>query len=118
MNFCDEDTGFDYVFTRLNAIYGATFARHWDGIDPQMIRQEWKKQLGSFLTYRPIMDYAIDCCSPDYPPSALKFKGLCMNGPSIPKKDSIDYSPKVGPMPPEIRKKFLEMKLKWNHEEQ
>jgi len=114
-NFCDEDIGFDYVFARLSAIYGATFARHWDGVEPEMIRQEWKKQLGSFLTYRPIMDYAIDCCSPDYPPSALKFKALCMNGPAIPRKDAIEHQPKLTPMPDAIRKQISELKLKWKY---
>lgn len=113
MNFCDEDTGFDYVFSRLSAIYGASFARHWDGVAPEMIRQEWKNQLGLYLTYRPVMDYAINCCSPDYPPSALKFKALCNNGPSIPRGDAIEHLPNLTPMPDSVRKQLAELKLKF-----
>ena len=112
-DFCDKESGFEYVFARLNAIYGASFVRHWDGIDPNMIRQEWINQLGIYLTYRPIMDYAINCCNPDFPPSALKFRDLCNNGPSIPNRDTIKYEPKLTSMPPEIKRKFEELKKQW-----
>jgi len=112
-DFCDKDSGFDYIFSRMNAIYGAAFVRHWDGIDPNIIRQEWINQLGIYLTYRPIMDYAINCCNPDRPPSALKFKELCTAGPSIPRRDTIEYKPKFVPMPPEIRQQIAELKNKW-----
>ena len=112
-HFCDQESGFEYVFARLNAIYGASFVRHWDGIDPKMIRQEWINQLGVYLTYRPIMDYAINCCSPDYPPSALKFKDLCRNGPSIPTAGSIEFKPKTSPMPDSIKVKLGQLKNQW-----
>jgi hypothetical protein len=112
-DFCEQDAGFDYIFTRMNAIYGATFVRNWEGIDVETIRQEWKKQLGIYLTYRPIMDYAIDCLDPDFPPSALKFKQLCNNGPSIPKADVLEYKPKLTPMPDKIKAKMDQLKTQW-----
>jgi hypothetical protein len=59
------------------------------------------------------MDYAINCCNPDRPPSALKFKELCSSGPSIPRCDTIEYNPKLIPMPPEIRQQIAELKNKW-----
>jgi hypothetical protein len=113
-DFCDKDAGFDYIFTRMNAIYGASFVRNWEGIDADAIRQEWIKQLGIYLTYRPIMDYAIDCLDPDFPPSALKFKELCYKGPSIPKGDAIEYKPRLVPMPPEVKAKMDQLKAKWS----
>lgn len=84
-DFCDEDSGFDYIFGVMNAIYGSRFVSHWQDIDPELVRQIWKKQLGSFLTYRPSMDYAIANLD-DFPPSAIKFRELCNAGPSIPKE--------------------------------
>ena len=114
-DFCDKDAGFDYIFSRMNAIYGAAFVRHWDGIDPNIIRQEWIRQCGIYLTYRPTMDYAINCCNPDRPPSALKFKELCTSGPSIPRRDAIEYKPKLVPMPPEIRQQIAELTRKWTN---
>jgi hypothetical protein len=85
-DFCTPDQGLDYIFGRMMAIFGATFNRHFDGIDPGFVRQEWKKQLGSFLTYRPSMDFAIENLEGEFVPSAIKFRNLCNTGPAIPKK--------------------------------
>ena len=85
-DFCLPDDGLDYIFGRMMAIYGSSFARHFDGVDPSLVRQEWKKQLGNFLTYRPSMDFAIDSLDGDFVPSAIKFRNLCNAGPEIPVK--------------------------------
>lgn len=70
----------------MMAIFGATFSRHFDGIDAGLVRQEWQKQLGSFLTYRPSMDFAIEKLDGEFVPSAIKFRNLCNAGPEIPRK--------------------------------
>jgi hypothetical protein len=85
-DFCTPDQGLDYIFGRMMAIFGATFNRHFDGIDAGFVRQEWKKQLGSFLTYRPSMDFAIEKLDGEFVPSAIKFRNLCNTGPAIPRK--------------------------------
>lgn len=85
-DFCKPDEGLDYIFGRMLAIFGASFNRHFDGIDPEFVRDEWKKQLGRFLTYRPSMDYAIDRLDGEFVPSAIKFRNLCNAGPDIPAK--------------------------------
>lgn len=85
-DFCTQDEGLDYIFGRMLAIFGASFNRHFDGIDPGFVRQEWKNQLGRFLTYRPSMDYAIGRLDGEYVPSAIKFRNLCNSGPDIPVK--------------------------------
>lgn len=85
-DFCTQDEGLDYIFGRMLAIFGASFNRHFDGIDPGFVRQEWKNQLGRFLTYRPSMDYAIGRLDGEYVPSAIKFRNLCNAGPEIPVK--------------------------------
>lgn len=85
-DFCTQDEGLDYIFGRMLAIFGASFNRHFDGIDPSFVRQEWKNQLGRFLTYRPSMDYAISRLDGEFIPSAIKFRNLCNSGPDIPVK--------------------------------
>jgi hypothetical protein len=85
-DFCKPDDGLDYIFGRMMAIFGSSFARHFDEVDPQLVRQEWKKQLGNFLTYRPSMDFAIDNLDGNFVPSAIKFRNLCNAGPQIPAK--------------------------------
>ena len=85
-DFCSPDEGLDYIFTRMTAIFGAPFNRHFDGVDPNLVRQEWKFQLGNFCTYRPTMDYAISMLDGDRIPSAIKFRKLCNDAPAIPVK--------------------------------
>jgi hypothetical protein len=85
-DFCTKDEGLDYIFGRMLAIFGASFNRHFDGINPEFVRDEWKNQLGRFLTYRPSMDYAIDRLDGEFVPSAIKFRNLCNAGPHIPSK--------------------------------
>lgn len=82
--FCLPDEGLDYVFAKLAAIYGATFLRHWDGADPELVRATWKDICGKFLTYRPSMDYALEHLDSAFPPSALQFRDSCRKGPGIP----------------------------------
>jgi hypothetical protein len=83
-DFCSEDEGLDYIFTKLGAIFGATFMRHFDGLQSEVVRQVWKEQIGKFLTYRPSMDFAIQHLNSEFIPSAIKFRELCNLGPSIP----------------------------------
>lgn len=85
-DFCTQDEGLDYIFARMLAIFGASFNRHFDGINPSFVREEWKKQIGKFLTYRPSMDFAIEKLDGDFVPSAIKFRNLCNSGPEIPVK--------------------------------
>lgn len=86
-DFCDPDSGFDYIFARMAAIYGGQFQRHWADSDPALVRQTWKDLLGKFLTYRPSMDYAIAHLDSEFPPSAIKFRDICNKGPAVPRKE-------------------------------
>jgi hypothetical protein len=117
-NDCTQDEGLDYIFGRMSAIYGAAFLRHWEGVDLELVRQEWKQQLGRFLTYRPSMDYAIDRLKGEFPPSAITFREYCNAGPNIPRDElQITYDPK--PVDPEVvaeaRRKLKEMRAKWTN---
>ena len=85
-DFCDADSGFDYIFSKMNAIYGAAFTANWRTVDPNLIRQTWKETCGIGLTYRPKMDYALQYMNPERPPSALQFAKLLNEAPRIPDK--------------------------------
>lgn len=93
-DFCTADQGLDYIFARMMAIFGTPFNRHFDGIDPEFVRQEWKNQLGRFLTYRPSMDFAIAKLEGEFIPSAIKFRNLCNAGPAIPVKPVVQIERK------------------------
>lgn len=85
-DFCSIEQGLDYIFARMGAIYGAVFTRHWESVDPVLVRQVWAEECGRMLTYRPKLDYALRCMNPEKPPSALAFKNLLNSGPAIPDK--------------------------------
>jgi len=85
-DFCQPDDGLDYIFVMMGAIYGASFNRHWDGMDLGVVRQVWKEKLGRFLTYKPSLDFALDKLKGEFPPSAITFRDLCNLGPEIPTK--------------------------------
>lgn len=85
-DFCDADSGFDYIFSTMNAIYGARFESNWQNVDAQIIRQVWKERLGRFLTYKPSLDYALNHLKGEFPPSAVTFREMCNAGPNIPEK--------------------------------
>jgi hypothetical protein len=93
-DFCTQDQGLDYIFGRMMAIFGAPFNRHFDGLDPEFVRQEWKNQLDKFLTYRPSMDFAIAKLDGEFIPSAIKFRNLCNAGPDIPVKPLVQIERK------------------------
>ena len=85
-DFCDADSGFDYIFSTMNAIYGTRFETNWQNVDPQIVRQVWKERLGRFLTYKPSLDYALSHIKGEFPPSAVTFREYCNAGPNIPDK--------------------------------
>jgi hypothetical protein len=85
-DFTTPDNGLDYVFGKMGAIYGASFTRHWDNVDPSLIRQTWKDLLGVYCTYKPTLDFALNSMNTKYIPSALEFKELCSQAGRIPVK--------------------------------
>lgn len=82
-DFCSTENGIKYLFARMGAIYGASFVRHWDGVDQSVIRQTWGEILGRYATYRPSLDFALKNMG-KFVPSAIEFKELCTQGPRIP----------------------------------
>ena len=80
---CTKDEGIDYIFSRMAATYGASFMRHWDGVDPQVVRSVWKSDVGIYLQSRASMDYALAHMHQDFPPSSIAFKNQCLAGPAL-----------------------------------
>lgn len=85
-DFCRAEDGVKYIFAQLGASYGASFSRHWAGLNLDMVRQTWITQLGRYATYRPSMDFALANMNAEFVPSLPAFKSLCEQGPRIPDK--------------------------------
>jgi len=111
-NFCSQDDGLDYIFTKMSAIFGATFTRHFDGVESSIVRETWKEQIGGFLTYKPSMDFALDHLNSEFIPSAIKFRELCNSGPSIPLRGVVQIEHNPTPVDPEELKRVREEGLR------
>ena len=85
-DFCTIDQGLDYIFGKMGAIYGATFTRHWDGVDLGLVRDTWAEMLGVYATYKPTIDFALNSMDKAFVPSAIAFKDLCKQAGRIPLK--------------------------------
>jgi hypothetical protein len=85
-DFCTPEQGLDYIFGYMSGVYGGSFTRHWEQVEPDLVRSVWQKELGRFLTYKPLLDYALSHLPPNMPPSAIAFRNTCNAGPSIPVK--------------------------------
>jgi len=111
-DFCSQEHGLDYMFGKMSAIYGATFTRHWEGVDVALVRQVWKDECGRGLTYRPKLDYALKHMNPERPPSALAFAKLLNDGPAIPPKPDfhIGYDKPIPKDSPVAKKAMAEIK--------
>ncbi len=84
-DFCSIENGVKYLFARMGSIYGASFTRHWEGIDESLTRQTWGEILGRYATYKPSMDFALKHLG-KFVPSAIEFKELCSQAGRIPDK--------------------------------
>ena len=84
-DFCSTENGIKYLFAQMGAIYGASFTRHWEGIDESLTRQTWGEILGRYATYKPSIDFALKNLG-KFVPSAIEFKELCSQAGRIPDK--------------------------------
>ena len=83
-DFFEASEGLDYIFDYMSVVYGASFSRHWEQVEPELVLSIWQKALGKFLTYKPSLDYALTHLPPKMPPSASAFRKTCNDGPVIP----------------------------------
>jgi len=40
-DFCSTEEGLDFIFGYMGAVYGASFTRHWEGVEADFVRQVW-----------------------------------------------------------------------------
>lgn len=106
-----EDEGLDYILTVMSASYGAAFMRHWEGLDFNLVREAWKKNLGKYLIWREALDHALVNMPPRFVPTPMEFHDLCLDYGPIWKMDQ----PKVAkiakaPEPTELEREEMAYK--------
>lgn len=66
------------LFSRLEALYGASFGRQWDGTNIAEVKVVWAEKLGGF-TAANIGEALKSCDEKPYPPNLPEFLELCRN---------------------------------------
>lgn len=74
----------DELFAKLVVRYGSEWFRQWQGVDEELVKQDWMDQLGG-LSMRAIR-YGIENLPTSKPPTVGQFKALCLNVPPPPVK--------------------------------
>lgn len=74
----------DELFGRLLVRYGADWLRQWQGVDEELVKQDWMHELTG-LPIRAIR-YGMEHLPVGKPPTVGQFKALCLNVPPPPVK--------------------------------
>lgn len=69
----------DELFGRLLVRYGADWLRQWQGVDEEMVKQDWMREMAG-LPMRAIR-YGMEHLPTGKPPTVGQFKTLCLNAP-------------------------------------
>lgn len=86
-DFCTQEEGIQYLFKMFSIIYGARIATHWGEMKPSAVMEVWKNMIGNYLTYRPIIDFAIKNLDPNgFVTTPMAFVELCKQAGRIPVK--------------------------------
>lgn len=64
------------IFSRMAALYGASFGRQWDGTNLAEVKRVWAEKLGAF-TANNIASALNACDDRQYPPNLPEFIELC-----------------------------------------
>lgn len=86
-DFCTQEEGIQYVFKMFSIIYGARFSSHWGEMKVVNVMEVWKNMIGNYLTYRPILDFAIkNLDTSGFVTTPMAFVELCKQAGRIPVK--------------------------------
>jgi hypothetical protein len=71
----------------FSIIYGAKITNHWGDMNVLAVMNVWKEMIGNYLTYRPILDFALNNLDPKgFVTTPMAFKELCSQAGRIPVK--------------------------------
>jgi hypothetical protein len=71
----------------FSIIYGSKITNHWGDMNVIAVMNVWKEMIGNYLTYRPILDFALNNLDPKgFVTTPMAFKELCSQAGRIPVK--------------------------------
>jgi len=89
-DFMTQDEGIKYLFKMLSIIYGAKIINHWGDMNVTAVMAVWKEMIGNYLTYRPILDFALkNLDSKGFVTTPMAVCELCSQAGRIPVKPEV-----------------------------
>lgn len=76
----------DQIFARLSVRYGRAFMARWDGVDIQLVKADWAKELAGFANWPEAIKWAFDHLDAEKPPTAAMFRDLAYRAPKPDRK--------------------------------
>lgn len=69
------------LFLKIGTRYGNTWANMWDGMDIDLVQDEWAEVLAPYRNIPGAIEHAINHLPTDWPPTMLQFVDLCRRAP-------------------------------------
>lgn len=89
-DFMTRDEGIKYLFKSLSIIYGNKITNHWGDMDIRVVMKTWQDMIGNYLTYRPILDFALKNLDPNgFVTTPMAICELCKQAGRIPVKPEV-----------------------------
>ncbi len=79
----------DRIFAEMALTYGSDWLAKWEGLETQLIKARWAKDLGGFMARGDAIQYGLDHLPVDRPPNSLQFRVTCLAAPD-PNPPSVD----------------------------
>lgn len=73
----------DEIFTRLTVRYGRTFLNRWEGVDIELVKADWAKELAGFANWPEAISYAFEHLDSERPPTATVFRDIATKAPRV-----------------------------------
>jgi len=71
----------DILFAKLQIRYGRDFLYKYDGIDIELVKEDWAIELSCFENWPDALKYGINNL-PIRPPNVIEFKNICLKSPA------------------------------------
>lgn len=72
----------DYVFSKLTLVYGRDFLSRWEGLDIDVVKADWAKELDGYDRHPALLEHAFTHL-PERPPTVIEFRRIAKAGPDI-----------------------------------
>ena len=69
----------DAIFAKMMVRYGASWTSKWDGVPIHAVKRDWANELEGLS--RAQLEYGMNNLPPDYPPTVLGLREVCIDAP-------------------------------------